>query len=348
MKIKVDLRSDTVTHPSLEMRKAMYEAELGDDVYGDDPTVNKLQDLAAEMLGKEAGLFVSSGTQGNLISILSQAQRGEEIILGESCHIFNNEAGGASVLGGIVMFPIKTNRHGVLGKKEIENAVKPRDYHKPPSKILCIENTHNNTSGQAITVEQTQTMALTAKKHGLKIHLDGARLFNAAVALNVDVEKLTSNVDTVTFCLSKGLACPIGSIIVGNKDFIVEAGRWRKILGSGMRQVGIVAAAGLVALTTMIDRLSEDHHNASRLAFGLSELPGIALDPHNIHTNIVRFGVPRDTGDQIASLLKDNGVHINGGSSDLRMVTHFGILDEDIDFTLTAMSKVMSDITKNN
>lgn len=341
MDIRVDLRSDTVTKPSPEMRKAMYEAEVGDDVYRDDPTVNRLQEKAAEMLGKEAGLFVASGTQGNLVAVLAQAQRGDEIILGDMCHIFNSEAGGVSVLGGVVMYPIKTDRHGLLAPELIHAAVKPRDYHKPPTKLLCIENTHNGTSGRAITPAATRVMTDAARAHGLRVHLDGARLFNASVSLGVDVKELTAPVDTATFCLSKGLSCPIGSVLVGDADFIEEAGRWRKILGAGMRQVGIVAAAGLVALDSMIERLEEDHVNAKKLAEGLSELSGIVLDPDDITTNIVRFGVPAGSGDRIASRLKEAGVYINGGDSDLRMVTHYGVDSEDIDFALVAMRKVM-------
>ena len=344
MDIRVDMRSDTVTKPSPEMRKAMYEAEVGDDVYGDDPTVNRLQEKAAEMLGKEAGLFVTSGTQGNLISVLAQAQRGDEIILGDMCHIFNSEAGGVSVLGSVVMYPIKTDRHGVLAPELIHAAVKPRDYHKPPTRLLCIENTHNNTSGQAVTPEATKMMADAARAHNLRVHLDGARLFNAAVSLGVPVTDLTADVDTATFCLSKGLSCPIGSVLVGDADFIEEAGRWRKILGAGMRQVGIVAAAGLVALDTMVDRMAEDHVNAKKLAEGLAELPGILLNPDEIQTNIVRFGVPAGSGNKIAAMLKEQGVYINGGDAELRMVTHYGIDAEDVDFSLVAMQKVMSEV----
>jgi threonine aldolase len=346
VEIRVDLRSDTVTHPSPEMRRAMYEAEVGDDVYGDDPTVNRLQEKAAGMLGKEAGLFVTSGTQGNLVSVLAQAGRGDEILVGDMCHIFNNEAGGASVLGGVVMYPVKTDRFGVLDPDLIEAAIKPRDYHKPPTRLLCIENTHNGTSGQAITPEATRAMAEAAHNRGLRVHLDGARIFNAAVALEVDVKELTGPVDTTTFCLSKGLSCPIGSVVVGDADFIAEATRWRKMLGSAMRQVGIIAAAGIVALDSMVDRMAEDHANARRLAEGLAELEGIALDPSVIRTNIVRFGVPAHSGNKIAKLLKDEGVHINGGDADLRMVTHYGVDSEDVDFTLVAMRNVMADVVR--
>lgn len=342
--IRVDLRSDTVTHPSPEMRKAMYEAELGDDVYGDDPTTNKLQDKAAELLGKEAGLFVTSGTQGNLASVLAHAGRGDEILVGDQCHIFNSEAGGVSVLGGVVMYPVKTEQDGALSIDAIEAAVKPRDYHKPPTKLLCIENTHNNTSGQAVSVGKTQAMADAARSKGLRVHLDGARLFNAAVALGVPASDLVAPADTATFCLSKGLSCPVGSVVVGDRDTIDQVNRWRKMLGAGMRQVGVLAAAGIVALDSMIDRLSEDHDNASKLAFGLAEIDGIRLDPSVITTNIVRFGVPPKSGSKIASRLEQEGVKINPGESELRMVTHYGLDSEDMDFTLLAMRKVMAEV----
>ena len=343
--IRVDLRSDTVTHPSPEMRRAMYEAELGDDVYGDDPTVNELQDRAAEKLGKEAGLFVSSGTQGNLVSVLAQAQRGDEVLVGDQCHIMNGEAGGTMVLGSVVLYPIKTDEFGYIEPELIQAAVKPRDYHMPPTRLLTIENTHNGSSGRALNADQMKAMADAGHDKGLNVHLDGARIFNAAVALGVPVSDLTENVDTATFCLSKGLSCPIGSIVVGSKDFIEEADRWRKMLGSGMRQVGIVAAAGLVALDSMIDRLQEDHDSARHIADQKSEMKGISVDPEHIQTNIIRFGVPDHTGDQIAARLLEEGVYINGGDSHLRIVTHYGVSAEDYEFTISALDRVMKEIS---
>ncbi|MDA1279079.1 MAG: low-specificity L-threonine aldolase [Chloroflexi bacterium] len=342
--IRVDLRSDTVTHPSPEMRRAMYEAELGDDVYGDDPTVNRLQERAAELLGKEAGLFVSSGTQGNLVSVLAQAQRGDEVLVGDQCHIMNSEAGGTMVLGSVVLFPIKTDEFGFLEPRLIKAAIKPRDYHKPPTRLLAIENTHNASSGRALTPEQMKFMADAGHENGLKVHLDGARIFNAAVALNVPASSLTEHVDSTTFCLSKGLSCPIGSVVVGSKDFIYEADRWRKMLGSGMRQVGVVAAAGLVALDTMIDRLQEDHDDARFMASRMAEMKGISVDPERIQTNIIRFGVPSHKGNEIAARLKDEGVHINGGDSDLRIVAHYGVSRDDYDFAMKALDRVMKAI----
>lgn len=342
--IRVDLRSDTVTHPSPEMRQAMYEAELGDDVYGDDPTVNRLQERAAEVLGKEAGLFVTSGTQGNLVSVLSHARRGDEVLVGDQCHIMNNEAGGSMVLGGVVLYPIKTDDFGFLEPEIIQAAVNPRDYHKPPTRLLTIENTHNASSGRALNTDQMKAMADAGHEKGLSVHLDGARIFNAAVALDVPASDLTEHVDSATFCLSKGLSCPIGSVVVGAKDFIQEADRWRKMLGAGMRQVGVIAAAGLVALDMMVDRLQEDHDSARHMASRMAEMHGISVDPERIQTNIIRFGVPAHKGDEIAARLKEEGVYINGGDSDLRVVTHYGVSHEDYDFALAALDRVMKEI----
>jgi threonine aldolase len=256
----------------------------------------------------------------------------------------NSEAGGTMVLGSVVLYPIKTDNFGFLEPELIQAAVKPRDYHKPPTRLLTIENTHNGSSGRALNPEQMKAMADAGHAKGLNVHLDGARVFNAAVALGVPVSKLTENVDTATFCLSKGLSCPIGSIVVGSKDFIEEADRWRKMLGSGMRQVGIVAAAGLVALDSMIDRLQEDHDSARHIASRMAEMKGISVDPEHIQTNIIRFGVPEHTGDHIAARMKEEGVYINGGDSDLRIVTHYGVSAKDYEFTISALDKVMKEI----
>lgn len=342
--IRVDLRSDTVTHPTPEMRRAMAKAEVGDDVYGDDPTTNRLQEKAAEVLGKEAGLFVTSGTQGNLVSVLSHCTRGDAFVLGDKAHIYQSEAGGTSVLGGIMMKTVPNNADGTLNEADIRAAGAKGDYHKARVKLLAIENTQNLCGGVVLSPKQTGAHVAVARDMGLKVHLDGARIFNASVYLKCNPRELTRAVDSVTFCLSKGLSCPIGSIICGDKDFIDEANRWRKMLGGGMRQVGIVAAAGLIALDSMIDRLAEDHENASKLAFGLAEIQGIELDPDSVQTNIVRFGVPAGRGHQIASVLKEEGVYINPGDSSLRVVTHYGVDSEDIDFTLEAMRRVMAGV----
>ena len=338
----IDLRSDTVTLPSERMRRAMYDAELGDDVYGDDPTVNRLQERAAELLGKEAGLFVASGTQGNLVSVLSHTRRGDEVLVGDQCHVFRNEAGGASVLGGVVLYPLATNRYGELAPELIAAAVKPADYHCPRTRLLCIENTHNASSGRALDRAQTAAMAEAARAPGLAVHLDGARLFNAAVALQAPAADLAAEADSVTFCLSKGLACPVGSVVCGSREFIAEAARWRKLLGAGMRQVGVLAAAGLVALDTMIERLAEDHANARTLAYGLAEIGALELEPDLIQTNIVRFGVPAGRGEEIAAALRSAGILVNPGSAELRMVTHYGISAADVDAVLRAMRAALA------
>ena len=339
MEARVDLRSDTVTLPSPEMRQAIDEAELGDDVYGDDPTVNALEAKSAEMLGKEAGLFVTSGTQGNLVSMLAHCGRGDQVLVGDRSHIFTNEAGGASVLGSLFLYPVKTDRFGFLEPDLIRAGTTRTDYHVPPTKLLCIENTHNQSSGQPLTAEQTQVMADAAREGGMSVHIDGARLFNAAISLGVDAADLAAPADSATFCLSKGLSCPIGSVVVGSEDFIDRARRWRKMLGAGMRQVGVVAAAGVYALDNMIDRLSEDHSNAKKLAEGLADIDGISVDPEAVKSNIVYFNIPPGSGTSISSDLKDRGILVNAGDPVMRMVTHYGISSEDIDYTLVAMQE---------
>ena len=343
MEARVDLRSDTVTMPSPEMREAIANARLGDDVYRDDPTVNALEERAAELLGKQAGLFVTSGTQGNLVSLLAHTDRGHEVLVGDRSHIFTNEAGGACVLGSLFLYPLPTDERGRLSPDDITNAIKPDDYHQPHTKLLCIENTHNATSGQPIDSSEVAEMAAAARAGGMKVHIDGARLFNAAVALGEPAADLIADADSATFCLSKGLSCPIGSVVVGDDDFIDRARRWRKMLGAGMRQVGVVAAAGLYALDNMIDRLAEDHDNASKLAHGLSGIDGIELDPAGVKTNIVYFGIPEGSGRAITDALRSRGILVNAGDPVMRMVTHYGIASEDIDYTLLAMTEVFKE-----
>jgi len=343
---RVDLRSDCETHPSPEMLKAMSEAEVGDDVFGDDPTTNRLQEMAAERLGKEAGLFVASGTMGNLVAVLAQAQRGNEIILGDQAHIFHHEAGGASALGGVSMYTVPTEADGTIKPENIAAAVRDTtDYHQPRTRLFCLENTHNHMGGRALTAGATKRMADVAHEAGLRVHMDGARVFNASVALECPASALVADVDSVAFCLSKGLACPIGSVLCGDADFIEEAGRWRKMVGGGMRQVGVVAAAGIVALGSMVDRLAEDHANARKLALGLAEIEGISLDPESIETNLVYFDVPDDRGAEIVARLVDEGVNMIGSGSVLRMVPHYGVDGDDIDFALSAMKRVMEAVT---
>ena len=338
----VDLRSDTVTHPSPEMRRAMYEAELGDDVYGEDPTLNALEAKAAERLGKEAAVFVASGTMGNLVSVLSHAQRGDEIILGNKAHIFRSEAGGASALGGVSFHTIPNDDRGMLSVDDIQAAVRPNDPHMPRTALVCLENTQNMCGGATLTQDDMKMVADVAHANGIPVHVDGARIFNAAVALEAPVSELVKDVDSVTFCLSKGLSCPIGSIIVGSEDYILEARRWRKMVGGSMRQVGVIAAAGLVALDNMVERLAEDHSNARKLANGLAEIPGISIDPETLPTNLVFFDVEREDRDGLHQQLVARGVKGGGGQKRWRYVTHYGITESDIDYTLETVRDVFS------
>jgi len=343
----VDLRSDTVTQPTPAMREAMYRAEVGDDVYGEDPTVNRLEALAAERLGKEAALLLLSGTMGNLVGLLAQTRRGDEAIVGEHSHIFLNEAGGAAALGGVQLFPIPSVR-GVLDPARVEAAIRPENVHYPRTALVCLENTHNRDGGAAVSVEATDAVAEVAHRHGLRVHLDGARLFNAAVALGVPASRLVQSVDSVTFCLSKGLGCPMGSILAGSAAYITEARRWRKMVGGGLRQAGIIAAAGIVALETMVDRLAEDHRNARRLAEGLSQLPGIAVDLDAVQTNIVMLEIvdPRIDPWQFVRAMAEQGVKIGSPyGRRIRAVTHYQITPDDIDYTLRAAEVALGLVT---
>ncbi len=341
----IDLRSDTVTLPSDEMREAIYRAELGDDVFGEDPTVNRLEQMSAERVGKEAALLVPTGTMGNLASILTHCRRGDEIILGDHCHTFLYEAGGISALGGIHPRPIPNQPDGTLRLEDIEAAIRPDNVHFPRTRLICLENTHNRCNGAALTPEYTVVVTELARRHGLVVHLDGARIFNAAVALGVDVRVLTRDVDSLSFCLSKGLAAPVGSLICGTRDFVAEARRARKILGGGMRQAGIIAAAGIVALDSMTDRIQVDHDNAARLAEGIVQISGLSIDLARVQTNIVYFEVARERlgAEELARRLAGQGVKVlSVGPTRLRAVTHYGITADDIDQALTALATVMT------
>ena len=345
MPIRVDLRSDTVTHPSPDMRRPMHDAELGDDVFRDDPTVIALEEKAADLLGKQAGLLVTSGTQGNLVSLLSLAARGDQVLIGDGSHIYKYEAGAASVLGGLVLHPLKNREDGTLDPADIRAGVNPRDVHLAPTRLLAIENTHNVAGGKPLDCEQTNLMAETAREAGLKVHLDGARLFNAVVALNLSAAALSAAADSVSFCLSKGLSCPIGSVVVGDADFIEEARRWRKMLGGGMRQAGVIAAAGIYALDHMVERLAEDHENARHLASGLAEVQGILLDPESVHTNIIYFRIAGGVGPELAKRLSARGILVDCDYELSRLVTHYGITRNDIDRVLAAFAEEMRDIS---
>jgi threonine aldolase len=342
----VDLRSDTVTHPTPEMRRAMAEAEVGDDVYGEDPTLNRLEAMAAEMLGKEAAMFVASGTMGNLVSILTHAQRGDEIIVGDKTHIFRNEAGGASALGGVSYYTVRNDDRGMLDPDEVEEAIRPNNVHFPRTAMVAIENTHNNCGGAVLTPEDTKAIADVAHRHEIPLHIDGARIFNAAVSLETPVSELVKDADSITFCLSKGLSVPLGSIICGSNEFIERADRWRKMVGGGMRQVGIIAAAGIVALESMVDRLAEDHANARKLSEGLSKIPGISIDPDSLPTNIVRFDVTAREPAEIGRKLNERGVKGGSPARSWRFVTHYGVTSDDIDYVLDTVESTFKDYAK--
>jgi len=339
---QVDLRSDTMTRPTPSMLKAMAEAQVGDDVFGEDPTINKLEKMSAARLGKEAALFVASGTMGNLVSLLAHCGRGDEIILGSFSHTFFFEQGGSAAVGGIHPRTVANKPDGTLALSEIEAAVRSDNLHFPQTRLIVLENTHNLCGGHPLDTDYMQAVGEIARRHGLKIHVDGARIFNAAVALDLAVEKLVAQADSVSFCLSKGLAAPVGSLVCGSRDFIAQARRARKVVGGGMRQAGVLAAAGIVALDEMVDRLAEDHANARKLAEGLAEMPGLAIDPSRITTNIVYFEVKRDhmTAEQAVKCLDDLGARmLPVGPERIRAVTHYHITPDDIDYVLGIFSK---------
>ena len=337
----VDLRSDTLTLPTPEMREAMVRAELGDDVWEEDPTVRQLEALAAAQLDKEAGLFVTSGTQGNLVSVLAQTRPGQEVVLDIDSHIFNYEVGGAAVIGGVQMRPVKTER-GFLSPDQVREALRPANIHIPPTGLVCLENTHNRHGGTCCAPEEIAAVAAVAHEAGVPVHLDGARLFNAAIALKRHAREFTRYVDSVTFCLSKGLGAPVGSVVCGRADFIARARRIRKMLGGGMRQAGVLAAAGVVALQRMVDRLAEDHANARRLAEGLARLPGISTDLSTVQTNIVIFRVrrPADAEDLTRGCLaRKIKIHAIGPTA-IRCVTHKDVDADDITRALDAFAEI--------
>ena len=339
----IDLRSDTVTQPTPAMRQAMFRAEVGDDVYGDDPTVNGLQALAAERMGKEAGLFVPSGTMGNLAAILAHCGRGDEAIVGDKAHTFLYEAGGISAMGGIHSYQVRNQPDGTLDLDEIRLAIRDDDAHCPVTRLVALENTHNRCGGVALTAEYTRQVGALAHEFGLVLHLDGARIFNAAAALGVSTAELAAPADSVTFCLSKGLCAPVGSVLCGSREFIRRAHRVRKQLGGGMRQAGILAAAGIVALETMTERLAEDHQRARALAQGLAAIPGMALDPGTPYTNMVfcslRDEVPLEAP-EFAARLKERNVLVGiVGPRRFRLVTHYWIDDDAVKQVILAFKE---------
>lgn len=343
----IDLRSDTITLPTEEMRRAMYEAELGDDVFGEDPTVNRLQALAAQMMGKEAALFTVSGTMSNLIAVLTQTHHGDEIIVGSEAHMFWYEVGSASALGGVVLRTLPNGPDGQIAPEAVKQAIRPRDVHHPQTTLLCLENTHNRCGGAVLTAEYTATIARLAHQHGLLLHLDGARIFNAAVALNVPASQLAEPVDSVGFCLSKGLSAPVGSLLCGSREFVAKARKWRKMLGGGMRQAGVIAAAGIVALQKMVNRLAEDHATARQLAYGLANIPGIVISPETVPTNIVLFEAPANiSGVEFVQRMNAQGVKVlSRGGQKIRAVTHRMVNASDIDEALKRISRLVKELT---
>jgi threonine aldolase len=342
----IDLRSDTVSLPTPAMREAMALAELGDDVYGEDPTVNRLQEMAAALTGKEAALFVPTGTMGNLIAMLVHCPRGSKAIVGSKAHTRLYEAGGASALGAIVLTPVRNTDDGELDMQELADEVNtPADHHFAPPAMVSIESTHNMCGGVPVAVSHMARVEELSRSCGLATHLDGARIFNAALALETGVDDLASHVDSVSFCLSKGLACPVGSLLCGSREFIDQAHRTRKMLGGGMRQAGVIAAAGIVALESMIERLAEDHQHARVLAQGLTLIAGINVQMVSRRTNMVFFELEGDarSSQRFVSELKERGVLIGArGPSQFRAVTHHGVSRTDIDRTVSAASEAVA------
>ncbi|HEX7786629.1 MAG TPA: GntG family PLP-dependent aldolase [Methylomirabilota bacterium] len=337
----VDLRSDTLTVPTPAMREAMARAEVGDDVWEEDPTVRRLEEMAARRTGKETALFVSSGTQGNLVSVLAQTRPGQEAVLDADSHIFNYEGAGAAVFGGVQTLPVKTAR-GFLTPEQVREHIRPNNIHIPMTGLVCLENTHNRHGGTCCTPEEIEAVAAAAHAAGVPVHLDGARIFNAAVALNRPVGDFARPVDSITFCLSKGLGAPVGSLVCGSRELITRARRVRKMLGGGMRQVGVLAAAGIVALETMVDRLAQDHANCRRLAEGISRLPHVRLDLATVQTNIVIFRVDKDGGAAelvTGCLARKVKIHQTGPAT-IRCVTHKDVDADDIERALEAFREI--------
>jgi threonine aldolase len=340
----VDLRSDTITKPTRNMRKAMAEAEVGDDVFGEDPSVNALEDMTANLLGKQAGLFVTSGTMGNLVSEMSHCGRGDEMILGDQHHIFFYEQGGSAAIGGIHSRTLPNNSDGTIDLKSIAGAIRSDNIHFPRTRLIVLENTHNRCNGSPLSIDYIKQVGKLAHNRGIKLHVDGARLFNAACAMDAEVRDLVAPADSVTICLSKGLAAPAGSVVCGNWDFIAKARRVRKVLGGGMRQSGVLAAAGIVALTEMVDRLFEDHENAKKLAVALAEIPGLKVDPETVKTNIVYVEITQEqlTAETLVKRLDNNGVKVlPTGEHKIRAVTHYHIRPWDIDNVIGVFKRVL-------
>lgn len=341
----IDLRSDTVTLPTSAMRNAMAAAEVGDDVYGEDPTINRLEELSAEKMGMESGLFIPSGTMGNLVAFLTHCQRGDEAIMGDQAHTFYYEVGGVSALGGIMVHTVPNQSDGTINISDIQNAIRVEDVHFPTTKLIALENTHNRCGGVVLKPDYIKQVVKIAHENNLLVHMDGARIFNAAIKLGLPAKILLEGVDSVTFCLSKGLGAPVGSVLCGSRDFVAKARRIRKQLGGGMRQAGILAAAGIVALESMIDRLAEDHQRAIYLAEKLKSVPNIAIRENSPQTNMVFVDLietyPKSNLHVIEALKQQNVLVGTSKNRGFRLVTHFGISDKDIDSVVDRFKLVM-------
>lgn len=338
----IDLRSDTVTLPTQEMRDAMYNAEVGDDVYGEDPAVNHLEEMAAKMFGKEAAMFVTSGTQGNQICVMAHTHPGDEIILEEKSHIITYEVGGIGRLSGVQAKLIRGTK-GTMDPLDIKSAIRDDDIHQPKTSLICVENTHNRAGGTVIPMDILQSTYELAQNYDIPVHMDGARIFNASTYLNIPVNQIARYADSVMFCLSKGLCAPVGSVVVGTKSFITKARKFRKMLGGGMRQSGFLAAAGIIALEKMPSRLNEDHKNSRLLAEGLRNIPGIKIDMETVQTNIIVCDIANlnMSADEFSSKLYEKGIKINGGSgTTVRFVTHYGITRGDIETALESIKLI--------
>lgn len=335
----VDLRSDTVTRPTPEMYEAMMSAPLGDDVLGDEPTVKELETLAAKMVGKEAALFVPSGTMGNQIAIATHTKPGDAIIVEEEAHVIYYEVGAPAMFANVLTWTLPSDK-GVMDPTVVEKRVTSANLHTPGTSLICIENTHNRAGGTIVPMEYLAEYRRIADKHGLKVHVDGARIFNAAVALGRSVSELCEHVDTVNFCLSKGLRSPVGSVLCGSKEFIDRAIIWRKRMGGGLRQSGVLAACGIVSLTQMVDRLADDHANAKRLAVEIGKLPGLHTDPENTPTNICLIGTDRPAAEWQAKLHERDVWFFPVAANRLRLVTHADVDGEKIDRAIDVFSKL--------
>jgi threonine aldolase len=340
----IDLRSDTITHPTPDMRQAMASAEVGDDVFGEDPTVKRLEEMAAQRMGMEDALFVASGTMANIVSQMVHCGRGDEMILGDQSHIFYYEQGGSAALGGIHPRTLPNQPDGTISLKAIEGAIRTDDVHFPRSRLIVLENTHNRCHGTPLTIDYLESVSTLARARGLRVHIDGARIFNAAAALDVAPQALARPADSISFCLSKGLAAPAGSLVCSSREFIRQARRVRKVLGGGMRQAGVLAAAGIVALEQMVARLADDHANARQLALGLDTIPGIRANAEKVKTNIVYVDIthPDLTAATLVERLQAQGVRVlPTGPSQLRAVTHYHITVQDIETALGAFHSVL-------